>query len=115
MFNVKLHYNSKFEGDYEVKGEIYDCLDQLMTNINEMDKIYIQIDSFKSNVIYLQLDLSCSSSNYELNWSVIKRVRICYMFIIIYIDHLVRYNRRNKWLKNTTNYVVFEMINQILN
>jgi len=42
-----LYYNPKFKAHYEVKREIYDCLDRLVRNIDEMNKIYTRIDNFK--------------------------------------------------------------------
>jgi len=43
-----LHYNTESKVYYEVKHGMYDCLDRLVGNIDEINKIYAQIESFKS-------------------------------------------------------------------
>ena len=43
-----LHYDDAFKVDYEVKCGMYDCLDRLVGDIDEISKIGAQIESFKS-------------------------------------------------------------------
>jgi len=42
-----LHYNAKFKVDYKVNYGMYDRLDRLVRNIDEIKKIDVQIESFK--------------------------------------------------------------------
>lgn len=43
-----LHYDAKFKADYDVKRGMYDCLDRLVGDIDQITKIDSQIESFKS-------------------------------------------------------------------
>jgi len=43
-----LHYGPEYKVDYEVKRGMYDCLERLVGDIDEMSKIDEQIESFKS-------------------------------------------------------------------
>jgi len=43
-----LHYDAEFKVDYEVKRGMYDCLERLVRDIDEIGKINSQIESFKS-------------------------------------------------------------------
>jgi len=42
-----LHYDIGFKVDHEVKRGMYDCLDRLVGDIDEINKIDAQITSFK--------------------------------------------------------------------
>jgi len=46
--NPMLHYHPEFIADYEVKRGMYDCLERLVGDIDEMSKIDVQTESFKS-------------------------------------------------------------------
>jgi len=47
-FNPILHYHPEFEVGYKVKRGMYDCLERLVGDIDEMSKIDLQMESFKS-------------------------------------------------------------------
>jgi len=43
-----LHYDPEYKVDYEVQRGMYDCLERLVGDIDDMSKIDEQIESFKS-------------------------------------------------------------------
>lgn len=43
-----MHYNPKFNVDYEVKRGMYDCLERMGGDIDEISKTDAQIESFRS-------------------------------------------------------------------
>ena len=47
-FNPMLHYDPEFKVDFEVERGMYDYLERLVGDIDEMSKIDEQIESFKS-------------------------------------------------------------------
>jgi len=61
-----LHY------DYEVKREMYDCLDRLVGDIDEISKIGVQIESFKSKSGFF----SSLIAQYALNQKFVTMVGI---------------------------------------
>ena len=46
--NPILHYHPEFNADYEVKRRMYDCLERMGGDIDEISKTNAQIESFKS-------------------------------------------------------------------
>jgi len=46
--NPMLHYDVVFKVDYGVQRRMYDTLDKLVGDIDEISKIHTQIESFKS-------------------------------------------------------------------
>ena len=46
--NPMLHYDTEFKTDYELKHGMYDCLDRLVGDIDEISKVDAQTEGFKS-------------------------------------------------------------------
>jgi len=49
-----LHYDPKFKAHYEVKHGMYDCLDRLVGDIDEISKVDTQIESFKKDFLVVR-------------------------------------------------------------
>ena len=45
--NLIFHYHPEFKGEYEVKRGMYDCLERMGGDIDEITNIDAQIESFK--------------------------------------------------------------------
>ncbi|XP_068503640.1 uncharacterized protein [Phaseolus vulgaris] len=118
--NPILHYHPDFKADYEVKRGMYECLERMGGDIDEITKIDAQIEGFKSKSGFLGseiaqralktktpaqwweqyvLGLTCSSSGCERNWSAFERVHR---------------KKRNCLHQKTMNDVVFVMANSRL-
>jgi len=46
--NPILHYSSDFKADFEVKRGLYDCLQRMVGDMDEISKIDCQLEDFKS-------------------------------------------------------------------
>jgi len=53
-----LHYHPDFKVDYEVKRGMYDCLERLMGDIDEISKIDVQFEIFKSKSRFFGTDIA---------------------------------------------------------
>ncbi|XP_058774188.1 uncharacterized protein LOC131648449 [Vicia villosa] len=45
--NPILHYSSSFKADYEVKRGLYDCMERMIGDVEEISKIDTQLEDFK--------------------------------------------------------------------
>ena len=45
--NPQLHYNVDFKADFEVKRGLYDCLERIVGDVQEISKIDSQLEDFK--------------------------------------------------------------------
>ncbi|KAK2431194.1 hypothetical protein QL285_029453 [Trifolium repens] len=46
--NPKLHYGADFKADFEVKRGLYDCLERMIGDVQEISKIDAQLEAFKT-------------------------------------------------------------------
>jgi hypothetical protein len=51
--NPKLHYGADFKADFEVKRGLYDCLERMIGDVQEISKIDAQLEAFKTRAKFV--------------------------------------------------------------
>jgi len=67
--NPILHYHPDFKADYEVKRGMYECLERMGGDIDEITKIDAQIEGFKSKSGFLGSEIAQLHSKQKLQHS----------------------------------------------
>lgn len=59
--NLDLHYSPNFKADFEVKCGLYDCLQRMVGNIEEISKIDDELEDFKSQAKFFGSPIAISA------------------------------------------------------